>query len=153
MFKQRPFPFSILVLITFLTLHFLATYYHWYWSFRWLDIVVHVLGGLWLSLLVLWVLFIFNQINSLRDYKFKSFAIAILISAAAGFLWEVYEIKAGITSVYQPGYGLDTIGDIVSGIIGSFLAYLYFTKTKKCVPVSGLSCPPDIKGGIVDYKA
>jgi len=99
MFKQRPFPFSIIVLVAFLGFHIAGSYLNLYWIYRWFDMPVHFLGGLWLSLMVLWVMIAFGQIKSITDYKIKSLAVVLIVTGAAAFFWEAYEIYMGMVTI------------------------------------------------------
>jgi len=133
MFKQKPFPFSLLILVILVALHLTGSYYSLYWLYPWFDIVVHIFGGLWIALVILWLVSYLGQINSLKEYKVKSFLIAITATALTGIVWELVENFTQITSVNANGYGLDTAGDILSGALGGVLAYFYFVRRRKCL--------------------
>ena len=36
------------------TLHILSLYFFWYWTFWWMDIILHTLGGIWVGGMFLW---------------------------------------------------------------------------------------------------
>ncbi len=113
-----------------------GSYYSWYWSYSWFDIVVHIFSGLWVGLIILWLASIFDQINSLKEYKVKSFLIAIISAIIFGVAWELLEVFNQITFTDMRGYGLDTAGDILNAGLGGVLAYLYFIKKTKCSATS-----------------
>ncbi len=133
MFKQKPFIFSLFILFILISLHLGASYFSWYWLFPQLDIIVHIFSGLWIASVALWLASIFEQINSLKDYKKKSFLIAVISALLFGVLWELIENFSRITFVDLVGYRLDTALDILSDGLGGVLAYLYFTRSKKCL--------------------
>jgi hypothetical protein len=133
MFKQKPFPFSLIVGVILITLHYVGSYYSWYWVYPWYDVVVHVAGGLWVALLILWVANIFGQVNSLKEYKVKIFLMAFVSAVLFGIVWELVENYTNITAVDYSGYALDTALDIFSGALGGVLAYTYFVRRRKCV--------------------
>jgi hypothetical protein len=89
------------------------------------------LCGLWIGLILLWLASVFNQINSLRDYRVKSFLITLFSTVLFGVIWEILEVYGQITFTYLSAYGLDTAGDILSGAVGGILAYLYFCQRNR----------------------
>ncbi len=131
MFKTKPFPFSLIVLVALIALHLISSYFSWYWSYPWVALIVHILGGLWIGLIFLWFAAYLNQINSMIEYKTKSLLIALVSSALFGILWELVENLANITFINDAGYGLNTATDILMDVIGGILAYLYFIKRSK----------------------
>lgn len=131
MFKQKPFPASLSVLVVLIFLHSAGSYFSWYWMYPWFDIVVHVLSGLWIALLVLWLASIFGQINSLKEYKIKSFLLAFVFAVLFGVVWELVENFGQITSVNADLYSWNTASDIISDAFGGILAYVYFIQHRK----------------------
>jgi uncharacterized membrane protein len=133
MLKQKPFPFSFLILAVLIILHLVGSYYSWYWKYPSFDIVIHVLSGLWVGLIILWLASILGQINSLKEYKVKSFLIAFLSAVLIGVVWELVENFWQLTFIRDSQYGLSTALDILNDAIGGILAYLYFVRRKKCI--------------------
>jgi hypothetical protein len=132
MFKQKPFPFSVLVLVILIGLHVAGSYFSWYWTYPWFDHVVHVLAGLWASSVFLWLASYLNQIDSLKEYRAKSFLIALVSAALIGVVWELIENLGGMAMVAAPNYLFNTAMDLLSDILGGVLAYLYFIKRTRC---------------------
>jgi hypothetical protein len=131
-FKQKPFPFSFLILGFLIILHSAGSYYSWYWQYSWFDFVVHAVSGLWAAMLILWLASVFGQINSLKEYKIKTFLIAFISAILIGIVWELVENYTQITFTQASGYGLDTTLDIISDSIGGILAYFYFIRRRRC---------------------
>ena len=130
-FKRKPFIFSLLVLVFLICLHVVGSYYSWYWVYSWFDSVVHIMSGLWVGLLILWLASILDQINSLKEYKAKSFLIAFISAVMFGVVWELIENVYQITSTLASNYNIDTAFDILNDALGGVLAYLYFVKRKR----------------------
>ena len=130
-FKKKPFPFSILILIVLITLHVVGSYFSWYWVYSWFDLVVHTFSGLWVSSVILWLASVLGQINSLKEYKAKSFLIAFLAALLFGIAWEIFEYISQITFSDASGYALNTALDLICDGAGGLLAYGYFIKRKK----------------------
>lgn len=99
-------------------IHVLAIEFYLYWEYLWLDIPMHLLGGittvLGLSILPLFKIRFFEERNTLRNTLFVVLCI--------GILWEVFEYVVGF-SVYEPGFVVDTVLDIIMDLIGGALGY------------------------------
>ena len=132
MFKQKPFPFSMLVLVILIALHYAGSYYSWYWKFSFFDIIVHIFSGLWVALVLLWLASYVGQVSSLKEYKIRSFLIAFISAVLIGIVWELAEVWGHATSTNTNGYALDTAMDIMNDAVGGILAYLYFIRSRKC---------------------
>ncbi len=130
MFKTKPFPFSLLVLVVLLVLHILSSYLSWYWSHPWIGYFVHILGGLWIASVFLWLAAYLNQISSMIEYKTKSLLIALISAALFGVLWEIVENFTHITFINDISYGFNTAVDLLNDVIGGLLAYAYFIKRR-----------------------
>ena len=131
MFKQKPFLFSLLVLVVLISLHSVGSYFFWYWTYPWFDILVHTVSGLWAGSVMLWLASCLGQMDSLNRYKIKSFFIAVISAILIGILWELLEYFSQITSTSADNYGWHTAKDILSDTFGGILAHLYFVKRKK----------------------
>ena len=131
MFTQKPFPFSLIVLVILFSLHSLGSYFSWYWFYPGYDILVHVFAGLWIALILLWLTSVFGHLNSLKEYKIRSFFIALISAILFGIIWELLENYFQITSTEAAGYGINTALDILGDTLGGILAFLYFIKRKR----------------------
>lgn len=86
----------------------LATYLYWYYV--WLDVPVHLLGGLTLAM-------VFIGIETrFRPIAFVLFMIAVIVG------WEVFEFFIGTPQ--EANFIFDTSLDILMGALGAVLAYL-----------------------------
>ncbi len=132
MFKQKPFPFSFIILAILIVVHLFASYYSLYWRWPYFDILVHLISGLWIALVFLWLASVFEQVNSLKEYKIKTFLIAFVSAVLFGVIWELLENFYQITYTNMSSYGLDTALDILGDALGGILAFLYFVKRKRC---------------------
>jgi len=145
MTKLRAFWESFFVLILIVVLHFFGAHFFWYWTYKWFDIPMHFLGGLWVALTTLWISCYFGHINSIVNYKLKTLLIVLFSVIVIGISWEIFEIIGKITFIQDVGYWSDTLGDLLNDFLGGIVAYLYFIKRKKCP--SGSICDP--KKGII----
>ncbi|PCI28059.1 hypothetical protein COB55_04575 [Candidatus Wolfebacteria bacterium] len=103
-------------------LHSLASKFFWYWHYWWFDIVMHLLGGFILGLLFTW--FIIRVGVSWR--KRVWFYIVALIVLAITIWWEIFEYVNDM--VREINYISDTTIDIMLGVLGASLAYMFIRK-------------------------
>lgn len=118
-------------------IHVAAEYYAWYWTFRWFDIPMHILGGIWLGLATLWLC---NQARY-AWCKFlcivnRTFLTAIVGGVCVGLVWEIYEfcIWQYTGFAHSQDYALDTVLDLVNVVVGAVIgawAYQRLTREKK----------------------
>ena len=132
MSKMRAFWESFFVLILIVVLHFLGSYFNWYWTYKWFDIPMHFLGGLWVALTALWIFCYFGHISSIINYKTKIFFIVFLAIFIIGISWEIFELVGKITFMDDVGYWTDTFGDLFNDFLGGMVAYFYFIRRRKC---------------------
>jgi hypothetical protein len=143
------------ILITSLSLIFLISFFHflsisnsWYWTYRWLDIPVHIVGGFWVALTFLWVLLYVNFSDDIKKHKKKMFLLMMSSVLFTSIIWEVSELFLGITYVEASVYFEDTITDIFSGMFGGYIAFLFFIKNKNSKKAK-IDCEPIL---ITDIK-
>ena len=130
----------IIFFILIALIHGLGLAQSWYWSYLWLDTVMHLLGGGWLSLLFF---YLFEKRWRIFDLK-KSFSATLILALGfvsfAAVLWEFYEYSydnfiAGIPeSIPRPHPSLyaDTLKDFMNALIGGmFVFFVYWFYFKK----------------------
>ena len=112
-----------LALVTFLVyfLNTIATKFYWYYSIWWFDVLMHFLGGVWVTFILFW----FFPVTPLSKNYFPKLILGILF---VGLGWEVFEIIfnniiAGITFDL-----FDTLSDVFFDMLGGVLAVFYFSK-------------------------
>ena len=119
--------FALILIIAFL--HITATIFHLYWSMWWYDLLVHFLGGFWVSLAGLWFVF-FSGYTPLKVRKpFDIIATALVVSFSFGVLWELFEYVVG-RDLIALNYVSDTSIDLVMDMAGALSGYLYFYFSK-----------------------
>ena len=87
-----------------------------YWITGWFDGVSHLIGGFG-------IFFVLSYVFSFKSKK-PSLGVIITFSLLIGILWELFEIKYGITSILSRQYFPDTSMDLVCDIVGSCIAFL-----------------------------
>ena len=132
MFKQRIFIVSIMVLVVLAVMHLLGIKYEIYFYFEKYDIPMHILGGLWISLITFWLLPVLTKGCSIKNYKVRAFWIGLFAVIILASVWEIMELWGGITFTSDKIYLEDTIGDFVCAITGFIIGFIYFVNQRKC---------------------
>lgn len=107
---------TLVLSVLFLFLHLEASSNAWYFYFWWFDILMHFLGGVILGFLLFWIMTRIGYVGSDRSLFLKVTAVVLIIAVS----WEVFEY---MHDIYGKGnYILDTTGDIITAIIGMYIA-------------------------------
>lgn len=116
---------------TLTILQIIAQTYELYWIFPNLDRPMHFLGGVWLGLLVTWLLARFRLVRHLAT---MGYVWAVLgLSLLLGLGWEGFEF--GLSHLVDSGINLqpspiDTMLDLVLDMLGAMVVALWFMMKK-----------------------
>ncbi len=107
-------------------IHAIFSHLSTYWYWRWIDMPVHFLGGLWLGLAGIYLYRkIFPQTFSRRKNLFF-FVIALSTTLVIGGLWEITEISLGSLKIVRINSVKDTLGDLFFDLLGACVGAIYF---------------------------
>jgi hypothetical protein len=100
--------------------HIAALHFYLYWHYLWLDIPMHILGGICVALgfSVLPLFRVRLGGWSRTVYGYLGFVIVI------GLLWELFEYQAGVSLAGESSFVLDTSLDMIFDVFGGYLGYL-----------------------------
>ncbi|QQG38176.1 MAG: hypothetical protein HYS26_01310 [Candidatus Kaiserbacteria bacterium] len=104
---------QFLALLALSLIHIFGLTYYWYWIWRWLDIVTHLLGGLWAGFFVLWLATLLGKRVSLIQ--------AVIIGFLIGIVWEIFENSIGALDLRAEW--LDTLKDLSMDVVGACIAW------------------------------
>ncbi|MFM2424228.1 MAG: hypothetical protein RLZZ70_619 [Candidatus Parcubacteria bacterium] len=113
-----PILYTITLIIgsQFVVIHTIAEYFELYWRYGWLDMPVHLIGGVLLTL----ILYTFVLI---LKYQPARITLPRLLALATFplLVWEVFGVYryGGL----KPGFGIDSSLDILFGILGVVAGY------------------------------
>lgn len=111
-------------------MHTLASIFSWYWVFVWYDDLVHLLGGFFIGLSILWFIFLSGYISRMVTMPPAKLFLVIVVSVVIlGAAWEIYEWIFKATYAKE-GYALDTFFDLAMDFLGGSLSVWYFIKKK-----------------------
>lgn len=99
----------------------LAVKFSWFWTYKWLDIPFHFVGGGFIS----WLGFIIIAIY--RKNTYIPWILALVIPFGLGFIWEVIEFY-GKSAVLIPEYRLDVAKDLLMNMVGGLSVYILWDK-------------------------
>lgn len=106
-----------------------AVYWHLYFYVWWLDIPMHMLGGMWVALFALSSYYRLTNVSTKDTSPLFVFAFAIAITMIVGLSWELFEFSAQTfierAHVFDIG---DTLSDLVNDFIGALIASFVFVR-------------------------
>lgn len=109
-----------LIFIIFL-LNYFAMEFHWYSSIWYFDMIMHFLGGFWVSFAFIYF-FPIKDNNKYIKYLLKTFFVVLFI----GIGWEIFEILIDKNITGDSVNILDTLSDIFFDMSGGLFASFYF---------------------------
>jgi hypothetical protein len=108
--------FTLIFGLQFVVLHALAEFFELYWRYAWLDIPMHVFGGV-LLILILNTLVIVKALPE----RFINLPTLPFVIGGVLILWEIFGvIRFG---GFKPNYVMDTSLDLLFGILGAVGGY------------------------------
>ena len=118
-----------------LVLHGVAQAFFLYWEYRWLDIPMHFLGGMWVALLALYGVF-YTRTGKRYVLPVTNNVLLIMLGGTLlfGIAWEVYELffKFLGWGWFPESYVADTVLDVVMDMCGGVTAWLLLHCTTVC---------------------
>lgn len=124
---NKRFPITVIpVLIVVIAIaNAVADYWHLYFYIWWLDIPMHILGGLWVALTSLVLYYAFPESKEKDRSLIFVYALAIASVLAIGLIWEIYEFSVDhmfSLALNKVGDTLKDLGDdFIGGVIGAAL--------------------------------
>jgi succinate dehydrogenase hydrophobic anchor subunit len=106
-----------------------AVYWHLYFYLWWLDIPMHVLGGLWVALFALAWYYRSPYPKQKESSPLFVMMFAVAVTMVVGVGWELFELSAQTFIERADVHDLaDTLGDLVNDFIGAVLAISVFVR-------------------------
>ena len=102
-----------------------ATFFFWYSRIWWFDMPMHFAGGLFISLITVFVVekYLRPRRYIAQDHSVISRYLIIFLCIAIG--WEVYEIAVDVYFSTHTTYLLDSLSDICFDLAGGALGLVY----------------------------
>jgi hypothetical protein len=100
-------------------LHKIAHELYLYWTYRWVDIPMHILGGIMAGLFT----FVFLRITRLSENT-RNLIIGVLL---VGIGWEILELLYKVDAL-STRYWIDTVKDLIDDTIGGLISIYIWKK-------------------------
>ncbi len=130
---MKPHPLSLFLLVLILVIfgvNSVADYWHLYHYIWWLDIPMHIAGGLWVALAAL-VLYYRSSLVAVRDSGAHFvFAFAVASALSVGLVWELYEFSVAHAVSLADDGTLDTLKDLGDDLLGALIAAFIFLRKR-----------------------
>lgn len=128
--------FSFLIIFAIFIIHIFATIYFLYWIIPWLDILMHILGGAFVGLIILYIYYQSTYVEPRHFSKIFVFLLVLSSTALIGVLWEFFEffideyvaVSGWLTLI---GGVRDTLEDLFFNLVGSIASAIIFITTWK----------------------
>jgi hypothetical protein len=120
--------------VVLFVMHSVAQGVFLYWTYRWFDIPMHFLGGVWVGLLSAYVLLHTAHGKKYAPQWLQRPVYAVLVGTLMlGVAWEAYEIffKFFNWGWFPDAYALDTLLDIVMDMLGGVVAWRWYVLLEK----------------------
>lgn len=113
-------------------LHFLSIWLLWYTHIWWIDIVLHVLGGAWITLVFFYMKNLYAPSLGEGVPLLFYLIIAVGVAMLVGVAWEWFEYAFDFLFFYTQRFAFraqlgltDTMGDLLSDFVGGVMAASY----------------------------
>ncbi len=116
---KKLFIIQLVLLIVIAVLHSLAEYNNFYWIYKWVDIPMHFLGGVWVSIFALCV-YLFLRDNHIALLPSSHILFVFIFVVGVAFGWELLEVFIWHYSglYFSVNYIPDTLLDLVMDFLG-----------------------------------
>ena len=109
----------------------LALYNTWYWRYRFLDMPMHFLGGVFISVFILWIMYVRKKkgetlgVASRKELRLVALTAILIV----GLSWEVFEFRSDVWVVFAHMFSwADTVSDLMCDLLGATFGVLWFEK-------------------------
>lgn len=103
---------SAAVIFALAHLFFLKTFF--YWEYEYLDLAMHVAGGL--LIVALW----YEFFTFFRSNRYTPLFVLVTVIVS----WEIFKYLIG--STVQSNYAIDTVTDVLAGLCGGLASFLFY---------------------------
>jgi len=127
----------VFLLLLIGAIHIAGILNSWYFTYPWIDIPMHFLGGMWAVFFLFWIFEKKKNDYLFTSPKVLSFLFALGFAALVGILWEFFEFlfdvfisSRGFAYAAQTS-SADTMGDLFMDLVGGFFAWSALLNSEK----------------------
>ena len=127
--RQKLLTLLLILIYVIVIIHGAAEWFYLYWLFPWFDIMMHFLGGVWVGLAVLWLVYYSGYVPVPRKTKSFAFMLCLGLVGVVGLAWEAYEFITRILlhAPLFPDYAADTTLDMIMDLLGAIVGFWIFS--------------------------
>src|SRR4051812_43487253 len=116
--KRKLLKAIIILMIFIFSVDTIMVKFHWFFTIWWSDMPMHFLGGLWVGLFFIYVIYT-------RNLFMQKFAMVVSCVLLMGIFWEAFEFLA-FNHIGKDSFNiLDTLSDVFFDVSGGLCAILY----------------------------
>lgn len=119
--RKKIFIWLATLIFLIFSANFVANKFYLYSSIPYFDMVMHFLGGFWLSLAFIWL---YNK-EKLNPVNILKIMLSVL---AVGVVWELFEIVVNSSLAKNPFDAFDTLSDLFFDLFGAVCAVVCVQK-------------------------
>lgn len=118
--QKKLYRLSLFFVSFIFIINFLANKFYWYFAITWFDMLMHFLGGVFISIFAISLFY-----KKFSESSFKKFITLVLISVLLiGLAWELYEYVVeyfirDVDLATIPDSFSDLLFDISGGLVGA----------------------------------
>jgi hypothetical protein len=106
----------------------LATYWHLFFLIWWLDIPLHILGGMWVALSAFVIYYRSHYAGHKNHSALFVVSFAICTALSVGLLWELYEFVVDRAMATNDIQLADSLKDLFDDFLGGIVAAVIFLR-------------------------
>ena len=119
MSNRQRFYLALSIAFIIISFHQIATDLYLYWTYKWIDIPMHIMGGIMTGLFT----FVLLRAAGWSESKLYLFIGVLLVGVA----WELLEVHFRVSPLDAP-YWFDTRKDLIDDIIGGLISIYIWKK-------------------------
>ena len=121
MMKNHYFLAFVSFFVFTFAVHIFATVQHLYFTLWWVDIPMHMLGGVTVAAFSLWL---YEHLTAReKTIVISRLPFMIMNVLIIGGLWEVYELLTGQTFNFLGSFPFDSLKDLAVDELGTYFVY------------------------------
>lgn len=131
--KRKLIKAALILVLAIGIINFVASYFHWYWSIWWFDMPVHFLGGVFVGMLSIYLLYKKISVWKIGKQDLRILMMVLVGTFVFGFLWEIFEFFVQGSSNGNLANVVDSVSDICFDLAGGIFAFLMYVQNSDIV--------------------
>jgi hypothetical protein len=131
--KRKLIKEALILVLMIGVINVVASYFHWYWSIWWFDMPVHFMGGVFVAMLTIYILYKRIGVSMASKQNLKVLLIILAGTFVFGFLWEIFEffVQGGLNG--NLANVTDSVSDMCFDLAGGIFASIMYIQNDEVV--------------------